>query len=144
VSQADCVEVCPYEVFTVTTLPVEQRKGLTFLGRLKGRAHGWQQALTPNAERRDLPRLRPVRDGLPGARHHPGPSLSRFPTRHPHQGKKAPLGAFFVRPPVRSPVEPRNSGAVSLDVGAACDIWHFKYHIKNRAKVFSRTSRDRL
>ncbi|WP_084183293.1 4Fe-4S dicluster domain-containing protein [Nevskia soli] len=48
--KADCVEVCPYEVFVVTTLPVEQRTGLSFLGRLKGRAHGWQQALTPNAE----------------------------------------------------------------------------------------------
>ena len=48
--KADCVEVCPYDVFTVTTLPADQRKGLTFLGRLKGLAHGWQQALTPNAE----------------------------------------------------------------------------------------------
>lgn len=48
--KADCVEVCPYDVFTVTTLPADQRKGLTFLGRLKGVAHGWQQALTPNAE----------------------------------------------------------------------------------------------
>jgi len=48
--KADCVEVCPYEVFTVDTLPIDQRKGLSFLGRIKGRAHGWQQALTPNAE----------------------------------------------------------------------------------------------
>lgn len=43
------MDVCPCEVFTVTTLPVEQRKGLGLLGRLKGVAHGWQQALTPNA-----------------------------------------------------------------------------------------------
>ena len=48
--KADCVEVCPYLVFTVDTLPADQRKGLSFLGRIKGRAHGWQQALTPNAE----------------------------------------------------------------------------------------------
>jgi NAD-dependent dihydropyrimidine dehydrogenase PreA subunit len=48
--KADCVEVCPYEVFVVTTLPVQDRTGLSFIGRLKGRAHGWQQALTPNAE----------------------------------------------------------------------------------------------
>ncbi|HZR38289.1 MAG TPA: ferredoxin family protein [Nevskia sp.] len=48
--KADCVEVCPYGVFTVATLPADQRKGLSFLGRLKGAAHGWQQALTPNAE----------------------------------------------------------------------------------------------
>lgn len=47
--KADCVEICPYEVFTVATLPVEQRSGLSFLGRIKGRAHGWQQALTPNS-----------------------------------------------------------------------------------------------
>ena len=48
--KADCVEVCPYEVFTVATLPADQRKGLSFLGQIKGRAHQWQQALTPNAE----------------------------------------------------------------------------------------------
>ena len=48
--KADCVEVCPYQVFTIDTLPVDQRTGLSFLGRIKGRAHGWQQALTPNAE----------------------------------------------------------------------------------------------
>ena len=48
--KSDCVEVCPYEVFTVEVLPVTLRTGLSFLGRLKGRAHGWRQALTPNAE----------------------------------------------------------------------------------------------
>jgi len=48
--KADCLEVCPYQVFTIDTLPVDQRTGLSFLGRIKGRAHGWQQALTPNAE----------------------------------------------------------------------------------------------
>ena len=48
--KSDCVKACPYEVFTVAVLPAEQRKGLTFPGRLKGAAHGWKQALTPNAE----------------------------------------------------------------------------------------------
>ena len=48
--KADCLAVCPYQVFTVGTLPVDQRAGLGFLGRIKGRAHGWQQAFTPNAE----------------------------------------------------------------------------------------------
>lgn len=48
--KADCVAVCPYQVFTVTTLPLEQRGDLSFIGRIKGRVHGWQQALTPNAE----------------------------------------------------------------------------------------------
>ena len=48
--KADCVEACPHEVFSVGTLPVAQRAGLSFLGRLKGRAHGWQHAFTPRAE----------------------------------------------------------------------------------------------
>ncbi|MDR3415585.1 MAG: ferredoxin family protein [Nevskia sp.] len=48
--KAECVEVCPYDVFTVGTLPVEQRAALGFLGRIKGRAHGWQQAFTPKAD----------------------------------------------------------------------------------------------
>jgi NAD-dependent dihydropyrimidine dehydrogenase PreA subunit len=48
--KADCVEVCPYQVFSIGTLPVAERGALGFLGRLKGRAHGWQQAFTPNAE----------------------------------------------------------------------------------------------
>jgi 4Fe-4S ferredoxin len=48
--KADCVAVCPYQVFSIGTLPVEQRSRLGFLGRIKGRAHRWQQAFTPNAE----------------------------------------------------------------------------------------------
>lgn len=48
--KADCVEVCPHEVFSIGTLPAAQRTGLSFLGRLKGLAHGWQQAFTPKAE----------------------------------------------------------------------------------------------
>ena len=43
--KADCVPACPYNVFQVGTLPKEQRAGLSFVGRLKGTAHGWQQAL---------------------------------------------------------------------------------------------------
>jgi NAD-dependent dihydropyrimidine dehydrogenase PreA subunit len=46
--KAACVSVCPRNVFTVAVLPVEQRRGLTLFGRLKGLAHGWKQAFTPN------------------------------------------------------------------------------------------------
>ncbi|HEX4025424.1 MAG TPA: ferredoxin family protein [Steroidobacteraceae bacterium] len=48
--KADCVEVCPYEVFTVGTLPPQQRTGIRFAGKLKGYVHHWQQAFTPNSE----------------------------------------------------------------------------------------------
>jgi NAD-dependent dihydropyrimidine dehydrogenase PreA subunit len=48
--KAACVDVCPYEVFTVGTLPADQRMEMSFLGKLKGYAHKWQQAFTPNAE----------------------------------------------------------------------------------------------
>ncbi len=43
--KADCVPVCPYSVFVVGTLPKDQRKGLSVIGKLKGTAHNWQQAL---------------------------------------------------------------------------------------------------
>ena len=47
--KAACVSVCPKNVFVVAVLPIEQRGGLSLMGRLKGFAHGWKQALTPNA-----------------------------------------------------------------------------------------------
>ena len=40
-----CVTACPYSVFAIGTLPKEQRSGLNFVGKLKGAAHQWQQAL---------------------------------------------------------------------------------------------------
>ncbi|MBX2824780.1 MAG: ferredoxin family protein [Gammaproteobacteria bacterium] len=40
----DCVAVCPYSVFEVRTLLPEDKKALSLRGRLKGWAHGWQQA----------------------------------------------------------------------------------------------------
>jgi len=43
--KSDCVRVCQYSVFTVETLPEDQRAGLSFIGKLKGSAHQWQQAL---------------------------------------------------------------------------------------------------
>lgn len=48
--KADCVPACPYSIFKVDTLPSELRTGLTFIGRLKGMAHGWQQALLIHPE----------------------------------------------------------------------------------------------
>jgi 4Fe-4S ferredoxin len=46
-----CVPVCPVQVFAVTTLPREQRVGLSVIGIIKGYAHKWQQAslVNPNA-----------------------------------------------------------------------------------------------
>jgi len=46
--KAACVDVCPTEVFVIGVLPPEQRHGLSWRGRIKGWAHGWKQALTPN------------------------------------------------------------------------------------------------
>jgi 4Fe-4S ferredoxin len=42
--KADCVRVCPYGVFELGVLPAEQRASLSWLGRLKGWAHGYAQA----------------------------------------------------------------------------------------------------
>jgi 4Fe-4S ferredoxin len=48
--KAECVTVCPVSVFTVGTLPKEQREGLGLRGKLKGLAHRWQQALLVNPQ----------------------------------------------------------------------------------------------
>ena len=48
--KADCVTVCPFSVFTVGVLPRDDRKALSFRGKVKGMAHGWKQAFTPNAD----------------------------------------------------------------------------------------------
>ena len=48
--KGDCVAVCPYDVFTVGRLPIFERRSLSMLGQLKGWAHDWQQAFTPNAD----------------------------------------------------------------------------------------------
>ena len=49
--RGDCVAVCPHEVFAIGQLPVDDRSALTWIGSLKGFAHGWRQAFTPNADR---------------------------------------------------------------------------------------------
>jgi len=42
--KSDCVRVCPYDVFVVDVLPVEQRASLSFFARLKSFAHGHKKA----------------------------------------------------------------------------------------------------
>ena len=48
--KADCVVVCPYDVFELDIVPAADRTGLTFTGKLKGMLHGWKQAYAVNAE----------------------------------------------------------------------------------------------
>jgi 4Fe-4S ferredoxin len=45
----DCVRVCPYNVFEIRTLTDSDRASLSFIGRLKARAHGNRQAYLLNA-----------------------------------------------------------------------------------------------
>jgi 4Fe-4S ferredoxin len=46
----ECVAVCPYDVFTMATVPSALRGGLSLRGKLKGYAHRWQQAFATNAD----------------------------------------------------------------------------------------------
>lgn len=46
--KADCERVCPFSVFSIGTLPKEERKGLSLKGNMKGLVHRWQQALLVN------------------------------------------------------------------------------------------------
>ncbi len=46
----DCVEVCPYGVFEVRRIDDADFAALSFLQKLKSRAHGRQTAYTPNAD----------------------------------------------------------------------------------------------
>jgi 4Fe-4S ferredoxin len=48
--KAECMSVCPMNVFHIGVLPLESRIELSFVGRLKARFHGWKQAFTPNAD----------------------------------------------------------------------------------------------
>lgn len=42
--KAECVAVCPVQVFDIGVLPVEARRALSLPGRVKGFVHGWRQA----------------------------------------------------------------------------------------------------
>jgi 4Fe-4S ferredoxin len=48
-AKADCVEVCPYDVFEIRALSPEDRAGLSLIGRLKSWAHGGRQAYVVRA-----------------------------------------------------------------------------------------------
>lgn len=47
--KADCVEVCPYDVFEVGPIADDEYRALPLLSRFKVWAHGKKTALTPNA-----------------------------------------------------------------------------------------------
>ena len=47
--KGDCVAVCPKNVFALDVLPKQERADLSFLGKVKGFAHGWKQAFLPHA-----------------------------------------------------------------------------------------------
>lgn len=49
-AKADCVEVCPHEVFEVGRIDDADFARLSLLGRLKSRAHGRLTAHTPRAD----------------------------------------------------------------------------------------------
>lgn len=46
----DCVEVCPHDVFEVRRIDDADFAQLSFLGKMKSRAHGRQTAYTPHAD----------------------------------------------------------------------------------------------
>ena len=46
--KADCVRVCPFDVFRIDVLSKEQRRALTLRGKLKAWAHGGKQAMVVN------------------------------------------------------------------------------------------------
>jgi 4Fe-4S ferredoxin len=49
--KADCVRVCPYQVFEIRILTREQRRELPFIARLTALAHGNRQAFASRADR---------------------------------------------------------------------------------------------
>jgi 4Fe-4S ferredoxin len=49
-AKADCVSMCPYQVFEIHTLTTAERKALGVAGRLKVLVHGGKQAFTVRAD----------------------------------------------------------------------------------------------
>jgi NAD-dependent dihydropyrimidine dehydrogenase PreA subunit len=48
--KAECVKVCPYDVFQMITLDREQRRSLSLVGRLKAFGHRYRQASAARAD----------------------------------------------------------------------------------------------
>ena len=49
-ARADCISICPYQVFAIRSLTVAERKQLSLPGRLKLFVHGGKQAFALRAE----------------------------------------------------------------------------------------------
>lgn len=47
--KADCVAVCPFDVFEIATVAKADRAQLSLVGRIRLAAHGGQQAYAVNA-----------------------------------------------------------------------------------------------
>ena len=43
--KAACVSVCPWGALAIKILPKSERQGISILGKIKGYAHGWKQAV---------------------------------------------------------------------------------------------------
>lgn len=48
--KAECVAVCPYDVFEVSRVTDEDYKALPFVARVRLRVHGMKTAYTPNVD----------------------------------------------------------------------------------------------
>lgn len=48
--KADCVTACPFDVFEIGRISDEDFAALSFLGKMKSRAHGRKTAFTPRAD----------------------------------------------------------------------------------------------
>jgi NAD-dependent dihydropyrimidine dehydrogenase PreA subunit len=48
--KADCLAVCPHDVFEVRRIDDADYRALSLLARLKSRAHGFKSAYTPRAD----------------------------------------------------------------------------------------------
>src|SRR2546426_41974 len=49
-AKADCVSICPYHVFEIGTLTIQERRKLSLSGRLKLFVHGGKQAFALRAD----------------------------------------------------------------------------------------------
>ena len=48
--KADCVVVCPYDVFEIRKIEQADYRNLSLVGKFKSRVHGGMVAYTPNAD----------------------------------------------------------------------------------------------
>jgi NAD-dependent dihydropyrimidine dehydrogenase PreA subunit len=49
-AKADCLRVCPYDVFEIAELSAEDKRSLSLVGRLKAWAHGGRQTFAVRAD----------------------------------------------------------------------------------------------